>query len=138
MFEKILAFVERIAVALEKIAATPSAPAADSPAPVSRPRGRPAKDKPNEAPPSSSVDLDTPDPSSDTSFLDDATPPATKLTSQDVRAALVAYGTAAGDALKARQLLKELTGKDVLAEVPEDKYATVVKKAEELTAKLKK
>lgn len=144
MIEKFLAFIERITAALEKIASVQTTPAAVPQQPAAAPAAvtrspKPRKPAADAPPPSSDVDLDDTG-ADDTSFLDDPAPPADtkKVTREEVRAKLVEYGTKAGDSLKARQLLKELTRKDVLADVPEETYGQVAAGIDKAIAALPK
>ena len=122
--------LERIAAALEKIAATsgprpvvttgtitevePRVVEAD-PVPEKRGRGRPPKAKVEAAP------EPTPEPAEEF----DEPPVETKVSREDVRAALIDYQKRASPE-RARSLLKQVGGVDTLSALPEAKFAAVV------------
>lgn len=133
--------LERIAVALERLQRQlPEPQPPDDPAPVSPPaaatavpaspvrgRGRPAKSA-GEAP--APVAPATPAaPEVDPFAMDEPTPVPEKVTLKDVQAALVAYQKRVNSPEKARALLKEVGGVDVLPKLPEAKWGAVVNAA---------
>lgn len=127
--------LERIAVALERmasgqeslpLAAPASAPTAPAATAAPRPRGRPPKVQAEPAPATTEPEPDLPDGGeSGGSFLDveDASP---VYTIEQVREAIVGYQKKTGDPEKARKLLKTVGGVDTLRSLPESKFAAVI------------
>lgn len=69
-------------------------------------------------------------PADDGGFLDEpAAASAVEYTQDDVRAALVSFQKATNSQEKARKLLKEVGGADVLSALPKEKYAAVIEAA---------
>ena len=133
--------LERIAVALETLAGKPAAtpvdptdtvtpPAAATAVPASpvRGRGRPAKSAGETPAPVAPAAPAAPE--VDPFAMDEPTPPPPeKVTLKDVQAALVAYQKRVNSPEKARALLKEVGGVDVLPKLPEAKWGAVVNAA---------
>jgi hypothetical protein len=137
MIEKFLSLFERFVIAVEAIAskagplAVPAneqaAPAAEGPKP-SRSRAAAAdkkKDEPKEQAPATDTSFD---------FLGGASAPAKKYERGDVKAALEKLVGKAGSA-EAFKLFQAVGGVQSLNDLPEDKFATVIKAVEDELAK---
>lgn len=130
----------RIATALEKIAANGGAAVATD-TPPKQTRGRPAKGEkdgvatpvaetpaaaPVATPAAAPVVEADPFDTSPAAVAAAAAPAAKPLTLDDVRNALIAAGKRLNNAEKSRGILKAVGGVDVLAGLPEAKFAAVI------------